>query len=371
MKLDYSPLTEPVTDEMIKAYASKDTSWITPKVYLSIGFVLYLFLATPAVIGSYSSGHGLSVSIVAVLVITAVITAGVVAGAIYGTKLQARTTVRLKRFAEVNNAVLQQNVIAPTMNGMIFDEGHSRTLEASLAFENGLEIGNYTYVKGSGKNRVTYAYSYARMSLSRNLPHMVLDAKSNNFFGSNLPDAFDSSQKLVLEGDFNNHFNVYVPNGYERDALYVFTPDVMAVLVDKGAKHDMEITGNELFIFKSGKIKLDSEEDLRLVLSIVESIADELRDQSKRYIDERATQIHMTAGTTPSEAMPVVASAGRQLKQRTPVWAVLYFAFLLVTLFLPPFLPTDISNIYVAIAWPALFFMLIGFGIANFVRSLR
>ncbi|GAA1220365.1 hypothetical protein GCM10009655_19930 [Rhodoglobus aureus] len=58
---------------------------------------------------------------------------------------------------------------------------------------------------------------------------MVLDARANNqLFGfSNLPKSFARDQVLKLEGDFNEHFTLYSPRHYERDALYVFTQHPM------------------------------------------------------------------------------------------------------------------------------------------------
>ncbi len=47
--------------------------------------------------------------------------------------------------------------------------------------------------------------------------------------------------ELELEGDFGKHFELHVPAGYERDALYVLTPDVMQVLIDEAADRRVEI----------------------------------------------------------------------------------------------------------------------------------
>lgn len=369
MNLNYDALSEPVTEEMIKTHASKHTAWIRPKVYISIGIVLYLFMAGPVIVGGLSSGQGFGPGIVGMLIIVALISVGVVAAAIYGSRLQAQHSVRMKRFAEANGGVYQENVMAPQLNGMIFDEGHSRTLEESISFKDGIEIGNYTYVKGSGKNQTTYTYSFARVALNRNLPHMVLDAKSNNFFGSNLPDSFDSTQRLTLEGDFNNHFNVYVPNGYETDALYVFTPDVMAVLVDHGSKHDMEIIGEELFIFKSGKTKLADKSELESVLSIVSTISNELRAQSKRYVDDRVVQSAAVASQGAASGLPVVADEGRRLKQKFPVGAFVFIGFVMLAIFLPPLLPQPIADAFMMYMWLLLILALAIYGIVNIVRS--
>ena len=42
------------------------------------------------------------------------------------------------------------------------------------------------------------------------------------------------TQVLSLEGDFDRYFTLYCPKEYERDALYVFTPDLMALLDRRG-----------------------------------------------------------------------------------------------------------------------------------------
>ena len=82
------------------------------------------------------------------------------------------------------------------------------------------------------------------------LPHIVLDSTGNNsVFGSNLPVTFDADQLLGLEGDFDRHFSLYCPADYERDALYLFTPDIMARFIDNAAVLDVEIVDDWLFLY--------------------------------------------------------------------------------------------------------------------------
>ncbi|MEO7546479.1 MAG: hypothetical protein ABIT21_09370 [Terrimesophilobacter sp.] len=73
------------------------------------------------------------------------------------------------------------------------------------------------------------------------VPNMILDAKSNNFLWTNLPQNFSRNQVLSLEGDFDKHFTLYCPKEYEHDALYVFTPDLMTRLIDHAAGYDVEL----------------------------------------------------------------------------------------------------------------------------------
>ena len=367
MNLNYAPLSERITDEMIEDYSTRNKSVANTKTILSVAIVIFVFVGAPFIASTISSGGDFG-SIIGVFgVLFVVLLAGTFA-ALYGSKLAAREAVRLQRFAEVNNAVYRDNIIAPQMSGMIFNEGHARMLKRSLSFNNGIEIGNSSFDRGSGKNQRTYNYSFARVALSRNLPHMVLDAKSNNFLGSNLPSSFQGSQRLQLEGDFNSHFDVYVPVGYERDALYVFTPDVMQALVDQGSKFDMEITGNELYVFKTGTIDIAKQAELSPMISIVESISSELRDQAKRYTDERAAQLGGHADGTDT-TLPLIAPEGKKLKKRYPIGFTLFFVALVLTIIVPPLLSPDVSDIVVLIMWPIIVLSVIIFAVVNMMRS--
>ena len=71
---------------------------------------------------------------------------------------------------------------------------------------------------------------YLAVRLQRKLPQFVLDSSRNDDGKySNLPMPIAGGQRLSLEGDFDQHFALHSPRGYERDALYIFTPDLMAL----------------------------------------------------------------------------------------------------------------------------------------------
>lgn len=217
----------------------------------------------------------------------------------------ARERAKLYKFAVHNNLQLVAGFDNPSYPGMIFDNGHSRQVNNALRFGNGTEIGNFTYVTGSGKNRTTHNWGYVKIKLVRRLPHMILDAKVNNFWKfSNLSDSFDRSQVLSLEGDFNNYFTLYAPRQYERDALYVFTPDVMLVMIDYGKEYDIEIVDDDLFIYSSHHFTLDKPDFYERILAITNTISSKLIDQTNYYADER----------TGNRAVDIIAPQGQRLK---------------------------------------------------------
>ncbi|QCR41722.1 hypothetical protein C1N74_15640 [Microbacterium sp. SGAir0570] len=165
---------------------------------------------------------------------------------------QAAVWYRLDGFARANGMSFEPQRPQPPLPGMIFSQGSGRMASNLVRGDQPrfVEFANYRYTTGSGKNQQTHTWGYVAVHLSTPLPHIVLDALGNNgLFGSNLPVAFDRDQHLSLEGDFDRYFRLYCPRGYERDALYLFTPDIMARFVDNAAALDVEIVDDWLFFY--------------------------------------------------------------------------------------------------------------------------
>ncbi len=320
--LDYAPLTEPVSSADVQAFKTGElaaapqknssTSTVALTIIASV-FVVFIVIFAAA---SASSPAGIVPTVVGIIVVL------LLGAAIYtSTKLREKTLAKLYKFATRNQLVFSHDIASPNYVGMIFGEGDSRILRESLVFPGSVEVGNYQYSTGSGKNRQTHHWGYVRIKLARRLPNMVLDAKSNNFFGvvSNLPDSFSKGQKLSLEGDFDNYFTLYAPEEYKTDALYVFTPDVMSAVIDSGKSYDMEVVDDNLMIYSGSDFSLTSPDELKSLLAIAEKIGDEIREQSEYYADERVA----------SRSENVVAKSGQRLKKGVS-WVLIVVIVLVV-----------------------------------------
>ncbi len=225
--------------------------------------------------------------------------------------------VRLQRFSEANGLTFRSNVDYDGRPGLIFNQGHSKKFLGILSAGQGnsWEIGNYRYVTGSGKNRSTHDYGFVRIQLPRRLPNMLLDAKQNNFLGSwmsNLPSSLAGGQKLSLEGDFDKYFTLYAPAEYKRDALYVFTPDVMQALIDSVHDYDCEVIDDSFYVYSSNRLKIDSQQQLEEIIAVIDKLKPELIDQTDYYADERVAD----------RSLNVVAQSGARLKTSTPKWVI-------------------------------------------------
>lgn len=313
-EFDYSPLVQPLTEQDLAAVRK----WNPGKIF-SITFGAFLILLPLILVITLGGPDSLIPGLIGAALLAAF---GVI---IYiSSKMALERIARLHKFATVNNLKLIRNVTDFQKSGMIFGEGHSRKIEQELSGVLGrpYAIGTYQYVTGSGKNSQTHNYGYMQLTMPRRLPHMVLDAKKNNFWKmSNLPKIFNKDQVLSLEGDFDNYFTLYAPKEYERDALYVFTPDVMQHLIQHGQEFDMEIIDDQLFVYSSQPFAMEREEVLRKLFTVISKIGDELGAQTDYYADENIGD----------RSVNLVAPQGARLKSGVNwvviVIVVIYFGF--------------------------------------------
>jgi hypothetical protein len=196
----------------------------------------------------------------------------------------------------------------PGYPGAIFGLGTKQRRLNHLFSITGREIdmGNYRYVTTSGKNSTTHNWGYLAVRLERQLPHMVLDSRANNgvFGGTRLPIFFSQNQSLSLEGDFNTHFTLYCPRAYERDALYVFTPDLMALLIDEAAPFDVEIIDDWMFVYSPTPFAPTDPQVYQRLFRIIDTVGEKTLSQTERYADERIGD----------PAVNLVAPAGQRLR---------------------------------------------------------
>lgn len=250
------------------------------------------------------------------------------------TYVKAGKVVRMRRFSEANQMQYSSDVRYDGRPGLIFQQGHSKKFLDLLSTEpdGAWEIGNYRYKTGSGKNQRTHSYGFVRIQLPRRLPHMLLDSRKNNLLGgrlSNLPTGLDKSQRLSLEGDFDKYFTLYAPVEYRRDALYIFTPDVMAAMIDSVQSYDCEVIDDSFYIYSDVSLKIDDSQQLKEIINIIRQLKPELTDQSDYYADERIND----------RALNIVAEPGARLKSglsiTTKIVVAIFFIYFLWMFFGP------------------------------------
>ena len=121
-------------------------------------------------------------------------------------------------------------------------------------------------------------------------------------------------QRRSLAGAFARDFSGYVPNGYERDALELLTPDVMVCLIDHGRRWDVEIVEDRLVVASRRFRKRSDRLEYTAMLYFSELFGQELGHQARTYSDPRAERPRTQ-----------VAAAGRRLRRRSAAWGAAAF----------------------------------------------
>ena len=330
-RIDYSALTAPVTRGDVRAFRARIKAEqradpnvrtglttatgvvaIVGLVFFAIVFVFILI----AVIGALASG-GSANDVIVPLVF--VIGFGALAVALivrhFGSGGSWAKWMRLSRFAAANGLQFRSRSAAPNYSGMIFGIGNSRSAFNHFTSTSGryFDFGDYQYSTGSGRDRTTHFWGFLALHLDRKLPNMVLDSKENNtLLGSDLPVAFKRDQVLSLEGDFDKHFTLYCPQEYQTDALYVFTPDLMALLVDDAGSYDVEIVDDWMFVYSPHQFPPVNPATYQRLFTIITTVGAKTVGQTENYHDDR----------TPSSAADIVAPSGQRLRHGTSVGAL-------------------------------------------------
>lgn len=231
-------------------------------------------------------------------------------------KNQAKRYIRLERFATENNMVYIPKINHPGHTGVLFLKEmklSKRTTVSPLVtnvnndivndvFQSTqgiqFEIGSYAAFESGGHLTLMTAtqngspYTYICIQLTKQLPHILLDNKANDagFIKkySNTALTFNKDQVLSLEGDFDRYFTLYAPKGFEQDALYIFTPDFMQLLVDRIKDADVELIGDRLYVYKRGYMPLN-ETGITPILELIDLIGTKAIAQTKNYSDTQTS----------------------------------------------------------------------------------
>ena len=332
--VNYTALTQPVTPAQVRAFRASikaqqradpsiRTGLSTATSIFSILFLAFFFGVFAVILvgalstltsGSSSDGGGGLVVLVLLAVFIGIAVLIIVKH--FGSGGSWAKYLRLARFGEANGLQFRSRSADPSYSGMIFSLGDSRSAYDHLNSATGryFDLGSYQYSTGSGRSRTTHHWGFLALQLDRRLPNMVLDSKENNsLFGSDLPIRFTRDQVLSLEGDFDRHFTLYCPKEYEQDALYVFTPDLMALLIDDAGSFDVEIVDDWMFIYPPHPSPpLDAGNYARL-FTIVQTVGTKTVSQTENYHDDRVG----------SATANIVAPAGQRLRHGTSIGALI------------------------------------------------
>ena len=235
---------------------------------------------------------------------------------------------RIEDFAAANNGVYIGKSSAKDLVGTAFKAGESPYVAERVVLKNGIAMGRYFSSSGQQQTDGFSYVSFVAMHLNRKLPHVYVDAKSNNFIGQDLKVFLKKNQLFEVETQLSKHFNLFVPEGYERDILYLFTPDVLSVVENKGCAYDVEIIDNMIYVLSSmDKSDLANATEAYDIITYALELYEKINKQSTNYKDERVQPRNIpTTITTP------VGIKGKRLSHSINILEVFVVICLVATL---------------------------------------
>ena len=206
--------------------------------------------------------------------------------------------VKLERLATDNGLVYRQRAVAPHYPGCIFTTGTSNPYvynDFRTSSPRVVDFGNYHAVsEGNDGPQAAIApppgssWGFMAIQLDRQLPNLLLVSKTRQAGDVTLPVSPNPSQTLSLEGDFDRYFTLYCPKESERDALYVITPDLMALLIDQATPFDVEIVDNWMFFYSRIPFDLLSQDLWHRLFNILQTIGGKVIRQTSHFMESGA-----------------------------------------------------------------------------------
>ena len=127
----------------------------------------------------------------------------------------------------------------------------------------GLSVRIYDYVADTTQDKRSpgkkdhgkrYEFSVFEATYPYQAPHIVLSMVQSamSIEPSNDPASFRGEKLLTLEGGFDKYFKLRVQEGFETEVLEIFTPDIMAKLIDIKPTLNIEFAENKVYFYKTG-----------------------------------------------------------------------------------------------------------------------
>lgn len=164
------------------------------------------------------------------------------------------------------------------------------------------------------------------ISGSKTFPHIFLDSHyKEKFLYAIDKRTFYQSQRVSLEGDFNNYFQLYAPEGIHIDALTILSPDTMKILRDNLHEFDVEIINRNVIIRTTQEFNNDD------LLNFIKPLLVKLSRFSRSIsVDD---QIRYTSNGLRFNNTDEAVKIGTRLVSTRFILTILIFLFPLVALF--------------------------------------
>ncbi|WP_449282351.1 hypothetical protein [Leucobacter sp.] len=234
--------------------------------------------------------------------------------------------VRLARFARANGLSFRDRLDSGSATWRTARAGtgfpkNMRNVERAMLGGDGVAVARHTALQSTQQERANLRrpFAFALLHLPRAVPHIILKNKRSRVL-SLVGQGLGNRTRLSLEGDFDRHFTLLCPAGYERDALEVFTPDVMAAVIDVAGSCEVELIDDELYLYFRYGTPLWRPETLERLQRALWLLRERFERQASRYSDFRSGSPAARAGAGG------VSLAGRRMTGKDGISAMTVLA---------------------------------------------
>jgi len=160
-----------------------------------------------------------------------------------------------------------------------------------MPFELGL---HQSVARGQEAATVQRPFAFIELPLPASVPHIVLANKRRSIIPT--LGLGRGAARMELEGEFAKVFRLIVPEGYQQDALYIFTPDLMARVLDLGSGAEIELVSDRLYVYLPASTRFDRAGTMAAAVTVAEEFHRRFAARTALYRDENAGEIAARAG---------------------------------------------------------------------------
>jgi hypothetical protein len=163
--------------------------------------------------------------------------------------------------------------------------------DARMPFELGA---HHSVSHGQERATIQRPFAFIELPLPASVPHIVLANRKRSIIPT--LGLGRGAARMDLEGDFAKTFRLIVPEGYQQDALYIFTPDLMARVLDLGSGAEIELVSDRLYVYLPARTRFDHAETMAAALVLAEEFHRRFAARTELYGDDNAGDITARAG---------------------------------------------------------------------------
>lgn len=229
-------------------------------------------------------------------------------------------------FPRKNNPVLGESLLSAFTSTYSYEVGDSFCSMAAGSEDDAdmfpCEWGNLVLYAShiadqAGERPIVFRGWYMMVALPRGVPHIVLDAKADNF-GSDLVIQLDPSQRVRMDPGFDSRFIVYAPQGYAQDARDLISDVVRQQLTAVATDENVELAGEAVIFFSPDSGRWDRPEPWERANRLRDLVQTTMYPRIGEYVDAHARTSGKKKGQydllPTSPRAPRIAAQGKVLR---------------------------------------------------------